>query len=136
MSEVLDLPVVRAVSKAYVQHEVWLASIGCGGVLGKVNPVPHPFAGRGVTSWDVTDVLVMGAIHPMWWRERMYAHGLDTFMQLPYDDARALTDRWSAEMPVVRRGEVVRTAAALKRAARLGLVVGEKLDGRWCWRPA
>jgi hypothetical protein len=138
VNETLELPVVRAVSKAYVQHEVWLASLGCDGVLGKVNPKPHPFAGRGVGSGDVAEVLVVGTTFAAWWRAKMYAYGLDSMHgQLPFSEADALIRDWLAESPlaIVTRGDVMRTFHMLKRAAELGLIAGERFYGRWHWKP-
>lgn len=130
MSEVIDLPVVRAAAVAFLQHECWLMRLS-GGVFGDG---PHPFAGRGADSYAVAEVLFYGATRQAWWRAKMYAHGLESFMQLSWQEGHDLTLEWHLQSPLPTRSEVMRTVNMLKRAEKLGLVESNREYGKLYWR--
>lgn len=131
------LPIVFALRKAYVQYEVWLASLMARAPWGGHAEGRHRSAGLGVPTAEVAEVYFYGDTHAMWWRRKMYARGLQSFMQLPFEEGHALTDAWFAEPGPchLTQSETMRTFHMLRRAQNLGLAERTSEYGRTAWLP-
>lgn len=113
--------VLEAVEQAAEEHDVWLAHIGTGSIVG-VHEAPHPFAGLGAPAREVAEVLFCGESGHSWWARRMVGFGITSFAQLPFEEGRELADRWVREMPLVTCGQQSSVVHALRRLEGRGLV--------------